>query len=337
MQIKTEQELVALAQKNTSLAYLFYGQDDGLIDLRSERLLSLLQKNNAEKIRISYSTVEENPENLLNEIFSPSLFSSKKIIEILDAKEGLAKLIEEILPQINTDITLVIKCENLTPASSLRKLFEAKEQLTILPCYKEDERNLIKFVQDFCMAKSLKITTDTAQYIVNCSKDNKLILTSSLEKIELYKAGDANRNLSIEEAEMLVSDLSEFNYFEVVKAIFSGNAEKLFFNLKKAREDGIYGVSIIRAMLNHLRRLYMVLENVRLGDGVDEAMAKLFPRVFFKEVPIFKQHLAIAKKKNLMELMEKIINTEIAIKLNNLDEVLINNLSLSLLNEMRGS
>jgi hypothetical protein len=36
-----------------------------------------------------------------------------------------------------------------------------------------------------------------------------------------------------------------------------------------------------------------------------------------------------------MELMEKIVNTEIAIKLNNLDEDLINNLSLSLLNEMR--
>lgn len=339
MQIKQDAQLQDILQKNAAFGFLYHGQDLGLVELKCKQLYNILAKQNPEKIRLSYTNVEENADLFFNEIFSFSLFSNKKIIEIVDAKEGFAKILQEVLknlnPQILGNIFVVIKTENLAASSSLRKLFESEANLCSIACYSEDERTLITFAKDYLNKAGINIDADGVQYLIYCCKGNKLILQTYLQQIELFKAFDENKNINLESLQPLISNLSEFNYYDLVKAVFDKNYLTLFSLLKKAYSEGVQGVSIVRAFANYFRRIYLVITSVQNGASQQSAIESLYPKVFFKDLPIFQKHIATVKKNgNLPLIMQKLIETEIAIKEKNLDEVIVANLAFGLAQDL---
>lgn len=339
MQIKQDAQLQDILQKNAAFGFLYHGQDLGLVELKCKYLYNILSKQNPEKIRLNYASIDENADIFFNEIFSFNLFSSKKIIEIIDAKEGFSKILQEVLknlnPQVLGNIFVIVKTENLATSSSLRKLFESENSLCSIACYNEDDKILIAFAKDYLHKAGISMDADGVQYLIYCCKGNKLILQTYLQQIQLFKAFDENKNINLESLQTLISNLSEFNYYDLVKAVFEKNHTSLYAALKKAYGEGVQGVSIVRAFLNYFRRIALVLTSVENGASQQGAIESLYPKVFFKDLPIFQKHIAIVNKnKNLPQIMQKLIDTEIAIKLNNLDEVLVSNLAFDLAKDL---
>ena len=124
-------------------ATLIYGQNTGIKDDVKEQIIG--SNKNSEIITFFESDIIHS--NILYEnIFNQSLFNKKKIILIHGGTDKIVDQISECLDNQNKDVQVYIFAESLEKKSKLRNLFEKNNKLAAFPCYEDNERTLITYV-----------------------------------------------------------------------------------------------------------------------------------------------------------------------------------------------
>ena len=130
--------------------FLLYGENQGLKkDIIKSIYDSINLKNpKTEKISFYESEVIDNKEKLYNNIYSGSLFGSKKVIIINYGSDKIIKEIEDIATKYPENIFVIILSEILEKKSKLRNFFEKNKKTLCIPCYLDLEKNLRYIAQD---------------------------------------------------------------------------------------------------------------------------------------------------------------------------------------------
>ena len=320
-----------IVEQNTQIlkeyqATLIYGVNSGIKTDIKEAI-----KNNSENCEII--TFFENDilkNNLLYEnIANQSLFAEKKIIFIQEASDKILEKIIECLEKQNNNIQIYIFSENLEKKSKLRNLFEKNKQLAAFPCYEDNERTLINYVN-----KELKdfkgLTGEIRSLIIENSNMDRRVIKDELAKIKIYffkKKIEKNKILEI----LNIKNDSGFN--EIRDKALIGDKSKIN---KLLSETEILNEEVFFYLNNlnyRVMRLYEITKTC--GDQknkYEQVLSELKPPVFWKDKPIIIHQLKMWSQQKLEEIIIKIAETEILMKKNSYlrNDIVIKNLIISL-------
>ena len=124
--------------------FLLYGENFGLKkDIKNFITSELKQKNDSLEISSLYENeILDNEENFFNLIYSGSLFSQKKIINIYESTDKIVKKINDVRQKYSEDIFLIFFSDILEKKSKLRNFFEKDDKSICIPCYLDSEKDL---------------------------------------------------------------------------------------------------------------------------------------------------------------------------------------------------
>ncbi len=286
---------------------LIYGENLGLKDKLKSEIIKVFK--NYEIVNIYQEDLNKNKDILINEFKNTSLFSNKKLIIVHQASDKFIKDIEALKNEKeNTKIVMI--SELLDKKSKLRYLFEKDKELSIIPCYNDNDYTLQRIVKD--ELKNFKnLTKEVIELILEISNKDRRKILDNIQKIKTYFE---KKIIQIEELEKLLnSDRNEI--FENIRdAALSGDKEKL----NKLLNNFTFSQDNTFQYLNMINfRLVKLLELHNLGESnLDLAVNNIKPPIFWKERPIMLQHAKKWQKQALKEALLYIGHTEEMIKKN---------------------
>ena len=292
-------------------ATLIYGQNNGIKEDIKQKIRD--KNNNSEIIIFFEEELLKNKNILFQNIVNESLFNEKKIIFIYEASDKIFDQVYECVEKENKNIKINIFSHNLEKKSKLRNLFEKNTNLAIFPCYEDNERTLIAYIN-----KELKeykgLTGEIINLIIYNSNTDRRIIKSELVKIKYFFL---NKKITKEEVFEILNIKDDTSFDKIRDSALSGDKikiNKLLSEMELLNVDAFF-------YLNSLNYRVMKLQEViRISDGksnrYEQALEGLKPPIFWKDKPIIVQQLHKWNLKKLSQLAEEIGETEILMKKN---------------------
>jgi len=295
---------------NKFQAFLFYGENDGVKDDVKLQLKELNKDH--EIITFFENEIIKNKNILYENIINESLFNESKIIFIYSTTDKIYKEISEGLKKSSSNLKICIFAETLDKKSKLRTLFEKDKKLAVIPCYEDNDRTLINYIsKDLNGFKG--ITGELINLIITNSNSNRKIIQIELTKIkEFFSSKIINKGHLSE----ILNIKNNSNFDKIRDNVLIGKNDKvngLLSEIDFLPEDSFLYLN----SLNY--RILRLIEIKRTSKefGVDEKeLDNIKPPIFWKDKPIYLQQLKKWDLKNLVQIANKINETEVLMRKN---------------------
>ncbi|MDB9760845.1 hypothetical protein OAB59_02640 [Pelagibacteraceae bacterium] len=323
-----------IVEKNINIleqykAVLLYGVNDGIKD----DIKNTIKKNNkdAEIINFFETEIIKSRNILYENIVNESLFNEKKIIFIQSATDKIVDEILDGLEKNNQYSKIYIFSENLEKKSKLRNLFEKNKELAILPCYEDNERTLINYIdQEFKTFKGL--TGELINLIISNSNSKRKIIQSEIIKIkDFFLEKKINKNELLE-----VLNIKNDTRFEEIRdnALLGkkDKVNKLFAETELLSEDSFFYLNNLSA---RILKLIEIQETNEIYKNYEKTIENIKPPIFWKDKPVYLRQVNEWNLKNLNIAAYKISGTELLMKKNSQikNHILVKNLIVELSNK----
>src|SRR5207245_8399592 len=129
-----------------------------------------------------------------------------------------AAALENLVAAPAGDALIVLEGGNLTPRSSLRTLAETEPCLAALPCYMDSGQALEGLVESAARQQGLTVDADALEWIVERLGGDRGQTRSEIDKLLLYKADDAAKTITLDDAIAVLGDTAAIGIDDVVGA-----------------------------------------------------------------------------------------------------------------------
>lgn len=165
---------------------LFYGPNVGLVNLLGDKYKTNF--NGFETIYFEQEEIENNFSEIFDCLNEVSFLSQNKIVVINNGTDKIAKNIENLISLYNGDNVVVVKSTTLNTKSKLVNVFAkpSSNNIICVACYGENEKGLLKIVQDEINGHNLKISASNLKYIVSMVSDDTVVARMETNKICIY-------------------------------------------------------------------------------------------------------------------------------------------------------
>jgi len=272
---------------------LVYGPDEGLVRERSDILARQVVDDPSDPFRVARLGPEEvkaEPAVIGDEMAAISMLGGQRLVRLDGAQDGQAEAIRRAVER-EGDSLLVVTAGELSPRSRLRKLFEQSKILLAIACYPEEGQALSTFLREALEAEDLRPSADALAYLADSLGGDRQLLRRELEKLVLYKAGDSDRTLTLEDARACVGDSADRSLSDIAEAVTGGQVEEADSLLQRAYGRGENAVGVLRILAQRLQRLQVVRAHMDRGQSAAKAAEQLSPPLFFKEREAFLRHV----------------------------------------------
>jgi len=305
--------------------YLFYGANEGLI----EQTINSLLKPNFSKNTYIYeenevlNKVEEFKENILNK----SLFENNKLIIINRASDKILALVEEIIEREVSDIKIVIKAKILEKKSKLRIFFEKNKKSIITAFFEDNHQSLLNLTRKFFERQKIKVSSQIINFVIDRSKNNRIVLENELKKIALFLKNKSTVNF--EDILKLTNSFDNFNISELADNCLAKNQKKTLNIMNENTLSSEEHIVILKSFLYKLKRLKKLKENLNKDTNIDSIITSYKPPIFWKDKDIIKQQLKHQTRESLENLIKEVNKIENLVKKNSqISNLIINNFIL---------
>lgn len=299
------------------VAVLLYGPDRGMVRERAERLLAASVADPSDPFSVTLLAgegLQRDPARLADEAAAFSLTGGRRVVWLQGAGRELAPLLGEVLETLSAEnVLLLVEAGELGPRDGLRKLFEDAEAALALPCYLDAGEDLEALIGRALQERGCSVEPAALAYLAENLGSDRLLTRSELEKLALYKAGDATA-IRLEEAEACIGDGAPYLVDDAVQAVASGDQRALDRALGRCFAAGETPVRILRAVLRHFQRLHLAAGRIARGQTVEQAMRAMRPPVFFKHQPVVRGQLRQWSPGRLGQALELLLEAEIQCK-----------------------
>jgi len=276
-------------QKNHYSPILIYGPNEGLVRDNFLKLKEIFNQNNAEEISFTGKLINDQPEALIDEIQTVSMFNDQKIIIIEQPIDKNIELFEEAFTALPDHTLIIILASNLTKTSKIRKFFENSEQYFSCANYEDDFRSNSQQIQNLEKSINKTLNRDIKNYLNQNLSSDRMISKNEIEKLILLYA-ENNQIPELENIKLIFNDNPDLGLNKISQLAFSGQPKKVSINLNKIFAEGVSPVAIIRVMLNYVLRIQTTQIALKKTNDFDSAIKSLKPPVFWKDKDNFKLH-----------------------------------------------
>ena len=321
---------------------VIYGNDDGLVAERAVALAKSICDDLNDPFRvvdIAGEVLKHDPARLADEFGALSMMGGRRVIRVRPAGEESVAALENLVAAPAGDALIVVEGGNLTPRSGLRTLAETEACLAAMPCYMDNEAALEGLVESAARAQGLTVDADALPWIVERLGGDRGQTRSEIEKLLLYKAGDAGKTITLEDAVDILGDTAAIGIDDVIAATFDGELVALDRALDRVFSEGGHPVQLVRSLQRHADQLHIVSAHASKGGNMESAMFKA--RGLPRGGPVrqrFERHLRAWPLPRLSASLTVILEAEIECKRTGLpDEAIARRLCLRLAQAARSA
>ncbi len=277
-------------------AVLVYGPDAGLVRERVEMVSEVIVEDPADPFNtadFSSSSVAKDPVRLVDEVLAVAFGGGRRVLVVRDGGDDLTAAVGAVLDNAAADHPLaalvIVGAGNLTPRSSLRRLFENSDACAALPCFPDDEAGLAQLIRNGLGEDGIGIDSPALHTAAALLGNDRQANRREIEKLALF-AGPGG-NLTEDMVLACLGDGAEASAEEAVLSAAEGNYDGLVGQLVRVWADGTEPVSVIRNAQRHFQRLHYVLAQTNDGVPLDSAIKQLRPPLFWRVASRFRTQL----------------------------------------------
>ncbi len=296
------------------VAVLVYGPDEGLVRER----MAQLGKTVVADLNDPFNTVELKTETLIDdqarlmdEAQAQSLMGGRRLVRIREAKDALSAVLKPFLKDPPSQSNLVlVEAGELGPRSGLRVLFEQSPNAAAVPCYVDDARSLSKMIADTLREKGFSIAPDALSLMADNLLGDRAQARNEAEKLSLYMVSADKKTIAAEDILASMSGGSAYSFEDVARAAASGLIDEADKALQTLLAEGVPPVTILRSVSNYFYRLHLTRCRMDAGEGMESAIKKLQPPIFFKLQPFFEAQLRAWTQENIFQALHLLRQAE---------------------------
>ena len=236
------------------------------------------------------------------------------MIIVSRTSEKIIKLVNEILERKVENIKIIINSDNLEKKSKLRALFEKEKNLTCIPFYEDNEKNLSSIAQNFFRNKKIKVSQEIINLLVGRSRGDRANLFNELNKIEILSI--TKKNIELDDVLKLTNLSENYSVFELVENYLAKNKRQVSKILNENNFANDECIFILRTILNRSKRLLKLKESENETGNIDITISSFKPPIFWKEKDLVKKQIQSWSRNEVKKIIYKVSDLEILIKRN---------------------
>ena len=269
---------------------------------------------NGQISRLDESEILNNYEEFISSLINKSLFEDHKLIIISRTSEKIIKLVNEILERKVENIKIILNSDNLEKKSKLRALFEKEKNLTCIPFYEDNEKNLSSLAQTFFRNKKIKVSQEIINVLVGRSRGDRANLFNELNKIEILSI--TKKNIDLDDILKLTNLSENYSVFELVENYLAKNKRQVSKILNENNFANEECILILRTILNRSKRLLKLKESENETGNIDLTISSFKPPIFWKEKDLVKKQIQSWSRNEVKKIIYRVNDLEILIKKN---------------------
>lgn len=297
---------------------LLYGPEESVINYRFNFIAKKITEDLSDPFlvsNISKQRLKEDKSIIANEFFSMPMMGGRKLVILKEGDNTTADCLKTIFAeegfQDKSDNFILIQGSDLNPSNPLRKIVETSKHFMAIPCYEDDERTIMSFIEALLKNKKIIYGKDAITSLMEKLGKNRQIIISEIEKITTYIGEE--KKLTVEIVDKLIKLESDISADEFVMFFASKDYENSIKSCEKLFRDNFEPIALIRYMQNYLFKLQTAkIEIEKDGITFDEAVKN--QRLFYKIENNFKKHLNNLSLKFINRSLKKLANLELEIK-----------------------
>ncbi|MDR2831997.1 MAG: DNA polymerase III subunit delta [Rickettsiales bacterium] len=311
-----------LEKPDTLSGVLIHGSDNSRVDFYVQEIIASLDEYSVQVM--DFAIVNKSPGLLLSELANISMFTSKKLIKLINVSGSISKELKNVL-DYNADGHYVMMIATDLPYNSATKSYmESSKIFGVVACYKDSNSNLYDIISGYLKQNDVKYTNEVIYHLQSYFNHSKLPICSELEKLVLYLG--ERKDLKLTDIELCFS--TSGNDYVTLDNLCSAIASKDVAHFIRMSDtlmlqENFSPIALIRIISNYFLRLENVLLSMQGGMNEQAAINQLSPPLFFKQLQSFKSHLKNFQLSELKEILEKLISLEVTCKKTDLDHKMI--------------
>jgi DNA polymerase-3 subunit delta len=255
---------------------LIFGPDAGLVRERTDALVRAAVDDPRDPFALALidgDTLAETPERLLEEAHTVALFGGRRAVLVKAGPKSFTAAVERLLASPpGPDCRVVIEAGDLRRGAALRSLCERAPNAAALPCYADDDKGLVRLVEEELHSAGISIAPDARATLVSLIGGDRGASRSEIRKLALYAHGKSS--IDLDDVIAVVADATTPALDGVIDAAFAGKPDELETNFAKARSSGVTASAIAGAAVRQaaaLHRLRLAMDSGASARGVVEA------------------------------------------------------------------
>lgn len=310
-------------------AFLFHGNDTGLISERARQLAHLFNHNLDDVFSVTRLTGEmlSSEVGLIVDSAAaiPALGDRRLVLikgrgtELLAAcKLALAEHIEAAI--------IIVEAHETTTKHALVKLFENSKTAASIGCYADGVSDIRALASDMFAADNIEASSDALDIIARRLGSDRGSSRREIEKLALM-AGP-NGKLDAEKVHFALGDSAKLAIDDIAEALASGAVARLQQSLQKAWHENTNAIMIVRGCQSYFQQLALAGYAMRNGDSAQNAIRGLRPPPHFKLQNRLHLHLRRWQPQKAIDIVNRLQDVELHIKSTSLDDRICTSQSL---------
>jgi DNA polymerase-3 subunit delta len=294
---------------------LVFGQDAGLVHERAERLIQASVDDVRDPfalVRLEGDALASEPSRLVEEAHTVPLFGGRRAIWIKAGSRNFAAAVEAVVAQPPIDCRIVIEAGDLRRSAPLRAVCEKAKSAVTIACYIDNERDLIRLIDDEMRAARLAIDADARTALAALIGGDRQASRSEIRKLALYAQG--KDRVTLDDVLAIVADASALALDAILDAAFAGRAAETETQVAKALSAGTSAGSILSSALRYVTQLHRARAALDAGADNFTAMRSFVPPINFRRENAVKAALAGWTAPQLQKAMEQLAETTLTMR-----------------------
>jgi DNA polymerase-3 subunit delta len=286
---------------------LIYGADSGLV---SERVGKIIQASVDDPrdpfalVQIAGDTLASEPSRLAEEAHTVPLFGGRRAVWVKAGSRNFAAAVELVTATPPADCRIVIEAGELRRSAPLRALCEKAKAATVIACYPDTERDLLRLIDDEMREAGLAIAPEARTALASLIGGDRQASRNEIRKLALYARG--KDRITLEDVVAVVADASALALDSLLDAAFAGRAPEAETQFSKALAAGTGSGTIISSALRHVIQLHRARIAADAGGGTDSALSSFIPPLHFGRRPSVEAALKRWSTPRLTRAMENL-------------------------------
>jgi len=270
---------------------LVYGPDLGLVNERARTVAERAVDDPSDPfqlIRLDGDVIASDPGRLADEAGTMGLFGSRRAIWVKPTSRNIAPSVEAVLTMPLQDTLVVVEAGDLGRSAPLRTLCERSPKAAALPCYADSDRDVGTVLDETLKAAGLAMSREARQAAVAYLGGDRLATRGELAKLVLYAHG--RNEITVDDVDAVLSDVSGLAMDAVVDAAFSGDAGRLEGDFRRLAAEGVAPSLVLGAALRHALTLLSVRLEIESGRPASAALEG-WKGLHFRRKPLVERQL----------------------------------------------
>lgn len=302
------------------MIYFIYGDSER--EQEAEKIIDSIKKANSGISEKQFDFSQKESESFLESVRQTSMFVSKELI--VGKRAELLKNIGEIfeiLGMYNTDSKEIVIVYDDSDSSLNKKIITAAGKIAKLSEARKEnkKKELLQYIKD-----NTGFSDKEAYQFMDMAGDEFLRLKQEIEKLKNYFAG---REMSIEEAEGIITKTKEYKIYEITAALMAGNKKEVYDYLSHTGNNMLFIYSLTKELQAILKIKYIMEEkNLNFTPNYKQFERDVLPEIkgefFGHPFAIFKRFETAAKFETgfIEKKLKEIFQAELRIKNGTVDE-----------------